>query len=68
MSEQPFMDRCLVLEARVKELEGHRDRAVELLRAVYTRDGFGLMNEIDAFLATCAPTSATPDPSPDSPP
>lgn len=30
MSEQPFMDRCLVLEARVKELEAYlREECME---------------------------------------
>lgn len=35
MSEQPFMDRCLVLEARVRELEAALLNAVEALERSY---------------------------------
>lgn len=51
-SEPPIV----VLASDYDVLEAELAKAKDLLRAVYTRDGFGLMAEIDAFLGTAPDT------------
>lgn len=67
MSEQPYMDRCLVLEARlvvaIDLIKRFMDVPVDHLTSAQTREVDALYKEADAFIA-----AATPDPLADSPP